>query len=77
MVCGAVLRGIEGSITTEKKCRRHYGYMSARPYDPNVHKYDKSQRYVWYDIFQRRDYLSGFMKWKVAKVCRPQASNFS
>ncbi|KAK0717343.1 hypothetical protein B0T26DRAFT_775631 [Lasiosphaeria miniovina] len=26
VVCGAVLRGVEGSISDEKKCRRHYGY---------------------------------------------------
>ncbi|KAL6811160.1 actin-like ATPase domain-containing protein [Trichoderma sp. SZMC 28013] len=26
VVCGAVLRGLEGSIVRQKKCRRHYGH---------------------------------------------------
>ncbi|EHK16864.1 uncharacterized protein TRIVIDRAFT_195722 [Trichoderma virens Gv29-8] len=31
VVCGAVLRGLEGSIVRQKKCRRHYGHNLVGP----------------------------------------------
>ncbi|KAK1674777.1 hypothetical protein BDP55DRAFT_694516 [Colletotrichum godetiae] len=37
--------GVEGSITTEKRCRRHYGHKVSRPYHSEKHKgYDASKR---------------------------------
>ncbi|KAL6868611.1 actin-like ATPase domain-containing protein [Trichoderma novae-zelandiae] len=30
VVCGAVLRGLEGNIVRQKKCRRHYGHSLSR-----------------------------------------------
>ncbi|KAL7947533.1 actin-like ATPase domain-containing protein [Trichoderma barbatum] len=50
VVCGAVLRGLEGSIVTEKKCRRHYGHSLSKAYNPSLHSnFDHDTRYVWKD----------------------------
>ncbi|KAK1465439.1 hypothetical protein CCUS01_07556 [Colletotrichum cuscutae] len=69
IVCGAVLRGVEGSITTEKRCRRHYGHMLSLEYCPEKHKgYDASKRRVYIDPFDRLTYLTGFMVWVIGKI---------
>ncbi|VUC31051.1 unnamed protein product [Clonostachys rosea] len=68
IVCGAVLRGLEGSIVKEKKCRRHYGYAHSRRYSPSTHAgYDRLKRFTHYNIFDQADYLSGFMSWSMGK----------
>lgn len=69
MVCGAVLRGLEGSIVRQKKCRRHYGHTLSNEYIPSIHTdFDKEKRKVWMDNIKGTEYLSGFMFWKVNKV---------
>ncbi|CAG9983343.1 unnamed protein product [Clonostachys byssicola] len=68
IVRGAVLRGLEGSIVKEKKCRRHYGYSIGQRYYPTLHAgYDKAKRFTYYSKFNRADYLSGFMNWSIGK----------
>ncbi|KAJ4213220.1 hypothetical protein NW759_011064 [Fusarium solani] len=68
VVCGAVLRGIEGAITTERRCRRHYGYECSELYDPLKYpNYDKTKRWEFKDAYSERHLLSGFMTWFVAK----------
>jgi hypothetical protein len=70
VVCGAVLRGIEGAITTERRCRRHYGYECSELYDPLKYpNYDKTKRWEFKDAYSERHLLSGFMTWFVSKVC--------
>lgn len=65
-----MLRGIEGAITIERRCRRHYAYETSDYYDPQKYSnYDKRKRYVFKKDYTDRYYLSGFMKWFVAKVC--------
>ena len=72
MVCGAVLRGLEGSIVREKKCRRHYGHKLSRLYNPFLHgDYDRAKRRVWTDYVYGEEQLSGFMYWKIGKVSPP------
>ncbi|KAM0287963.1 hypothetical protein ACHAQH_000030 [Verticillium albo-atrum] len=67
VVVGAVLRGLEGSITTQRKCRRHYGYQHSRTYDPVAHRgYDKSKRELYVDPFKGQC-LTGFMSWNIGK----------
>lgn len=69
MVCGAVLRGLEGSIVRQKKCRRHYGYVASLEYDPYAHAgFDAQKRYVWTEQITNVEYLTGFMQWEVYKV---------
>ncbi|KAI8712540.1 hypothetical protein NCS52_01352400 [Fusarium sp. LHS14.1] len=68
VVCGAVLRGIEGAVTTERRCRRHYGYSGWKPYDPSKYPYfNKKKRSVVKLCYSGRYRLSGFMVWFVAK----------
>ncbi|WAO95663.1 Hypothetical protein NCS54_01329700 [Fusarium falciforme] len=68
VVCGAVLRGIEGAITTERRCRRHYGFLFSEVYDPQKYpNYDKAKRRVFKTHYSNRYKLSGFVKWFVAK----------
>ncbi|KAM3510631.1 hypothetical protein MY11210_005716 [Beauveria gryllotalpidicola] len=68
IVCGAVLRGLEGSIVREKKCRRHYGTMMSHEYDPAQHcNYDRSKRYLYTDLFDGCKYLTGFIDWQISK----------
>ncbi|KAL7790952.1 actin-like ATPase domain-containing protein [Trichoderma ceciliae] len=68
VVCGAVLRGLEGSIVRQKKCRRHYGHTLSKEYIPSIHTdFDKKKRKVWMDHVQNAKYLSGFMFWEVDK----------
>ncbi|KAL7802898.1 actin-like ATPase domain-containing protein [Trichoderma afarasin] len=68
VVCGAVLRGLEGSIVRQKKCRRHYGYALSHDYIPSSHAgFDAQKRYVWTDQFQNAEKLTGFMHWEVGK----------
>ncbi|KAK8143159.1 hypothetical protein G3M48_007622 [Beauveria asiatica] len=68
IVCGAVLRGLEGSIVREKKCRRHYGTMFAHKYDPVEHgNYDRSKRRVYTDPFYHDERLTGFIDWQISK----------
>ncbi|KAL7934660.1 actin-like ATPase domain-containing protein [Trichoderma chlorosporum] len=48
VVCGAVLRGLEGCIVREKKCRKHYGHALSLVYDPLLHSnYDCNKRKVF------------------------------
>lgn len=64
-----MLRGLEGSIVTQKKCRRHYGFHLGLEYNPDIHMgYDKSTRHVWYCPFTDKQWLSGFIAWKINKV---------
>ncbi|CAH0022627.1 unnamed protein product, partial [Clonostachys rhizophaga] len=68
IVRGSVLRGLEGSIVKEKKCRRHYGYTLSHRYNPSLHAgYNKLKRFTHYDRFSKADYLSGFMNWSIGK----------
>ncbi|OAA45111.1 Hsp70 family protein [Beauveria brongniartii RCEF 3172] len=68
VVCGAVLRGLEGSIVREKKCRRHYGTEFTHIYDPAKHgNYDRSKRYVYTSAFDHCKHLSGFINWQFSK----------
>ncbi|KAM3433684.1 hypothetical protein MY4824_005810 [Beauveria thailandica] len=68
IVCGAVLRGLEGSIVREKKCRRHYGTELVRRFVPTSHgNYDRSKRLVFTDVFDGCEYLSGFIHWQISK----------
>lgn len=70
VVCGAVLRGLEGSIVHKKKCRRHYGHGLSNVYDPILHSgYDTTKRHVWTHFKTGRKRLSGFMRWQIGKVC--------
>lgn len=70
VVCGAVLRGIEGAIITEKRCRRHYGIKRSRVYDSALHKpFDKKKRRVFKHDFEDKWMLTGFMHWMISKVC--------
>lgn len=69
MVCGAVLRGLEGSIVRQKKCRRHYGFVASLEYDPSAHAgFDEQKRFVWTEQVTNVEYLTGFMQWDVGKV---------
>jgi len=66
VVCGAVLRGVEGSITTQKKCRRHYGHTLGKEYDAALHfNFDENKRRLWKDKWINEQYLSGFMFWEI------------
>ncbi|KAJ0131460.1 Secondary metabolism regulator laeA [Fusarium oxysporum f. sp. albedinis] len=68
VVCGAVLRGVEGSMSKQKKCRRHYGHTMSRAYDPAVHfNFDENKRRLWNDPWTKEQNLSGFMNWEIAK----------
>ncbi|RSL72961.1 hypothetical protein CEP53_000914 [Fusarium sp. AF-6] len=68
IVCGAVLRGIEGAVTTERRCRRHYGHRVAKEYDPQKYpNYDKTKRVVLQDRYSKKWMLTGFMDWFVSK----------
>ncbi|KAH0499221.1 hypothetical protein TgHK011_006426 [Trichoderma gracile] len=68
VVCGAVLRGLEGTVVRQKKCRRHYGHELSEVYLPLIHvKYDQQKRYVWTDHFSNTKQLSGFMFWEINK----------
>ncbi|KAF5669335.1 hsp70 [Fusarium circinatum] len=68
VVCGAVLRGVEGSMFRQKKCRRHYGHSISRTYDPAVHfNFDENKRRLWNDPWTKEQNLSGFMDWEIAK----------
>ncbi|KAH7324857.1 hsp70-like protein [Stachybotrys elegans] len=68
VVCGAVLRGIEGAITRKRRCRKHYGFEASYLYKPEVHSgYDKATRRTWYSRFLNDNYLTGFMEWCIAK----------
>ncbi|KAH7195423.1 hypothetical protein DER44DRAFT_704305 [Fusarium oxysporum] len=68
VVCGAVLRGVEGSMSKQKKCRRHYGHTMSRTYDPAVHfNFDENKRRLWNDPWTKEQNLSGFMNWEIAK----------
>ncbi|KAK1240839.1 hypothetical protein MKX07_006272 [Trichoderma sp. CBMAI-0711] len=68
VVCGAVLRGLEGTIVRQKKCRRHYGHTLSRAYDSSTHvNFDQVKRYVWMDHFRNEKNLTGFMFWKINK----------
>lgn len=72
IVCGAVLRGLEGSAVTVKKCRRHYGHVLSHDYDPLKDKhFNKTKRHLWLDHFTGKQKLSGFMHWEMGKVCSP------
>ncbi|CAM1511902.1 Fc.00g094150.m01.CDS01 [Cosmosporella sp. VM-42] len=69
IVCGAVVRGLEGSIVKEKKCRRHYGHVLSEPYDPERHRnFDKKKRFIYKHSWFDREYLTGFMYWEIRKV---------
>ncbi|KAK3677146.1 hypothetical protein LTR78_002684 [Recurvomyces mirabilis] len=61
VVCGAVLRGLEGTeIVLSRKARRHYGVRFDKSYDPDVHpvscrewdpreeRYKAMNRMIWY-----------------------------
>ena len=77
MVCGAVLRGIEGAITTERRCRRHYGYVESRLYSPQKYpSYDKTKRRVIKSHYSGDYALTGFLAWFVAKVSNFVAHDF-
>ncbi|KAJ4317355.1 hypothetical protein N0V84_007412 [Fusarium piperis] len=68
VVCGAVLRGIEGAITTERRCRRHYGYECSEIYDARKYPdYDPNKRPLFKTYYSERWMLGGFMHWLVAK----------
>ncbi|KAL7805233.1 actin-like ATPase domain-containing protein [Trichoderma aethiopicum] len=68
VVCGAVLRGLEGDIVRQKKCRRHYGHSMSLPYSPTIHaQFDTKKRYVWTDHVKGEELLTGFMFWEVSK----------
>ncbi|KAM0670580.1 hypothetical protein MY8738_000775 [Beauveria namnaoensis] len=68
IVCGAVLRGLEGSIVREKKCRRHYGSEFSHVYVPARHEnYDRNKRRVYHRPFANRKYLTGFIGWQINK----------
>ncbi|OAA77585.1 Hsp70 family protein [Akanthomyces lecanii RCEF 1005] len=68
IVSGAVLRGLEGCIVREKKCRRHYGFELCHVYVPAKHSnYDRSKRHVYTDKFDGLDYLTGFVQWQMDK----------
>ncbi|KAH8715147.1 Heat shock protein 12B [Beauveria bassiana] len=68
IVCGAVLRGLEGSIVREKKCRRHYGTELGQRYIPAQHEnYDRSKRRVYIHAFYNHEYLDGFLDWQISK----------
>lgn len=69
VVRGAVLRGLEGCIVRERKCRRHYGCTVSLPYIPQLHgRYRTETRRVWRDPFKKADYLNGFMDWQISKA---------
>ncbi|KAL6822786.1 actin-like ATPase domain-containing protein [Trichoderma sp. SZMC 28015] len=68
VVCGAVLRGLEGSIVREKKCRKHYGHALAKVYNPSLHSnYNAQRRSIYKDVMDRVDRLTGFMFWQIPK----------
>ncbi|KAL7953298.1 hypothetical protein V8C34DRAFT_321277 [Trichoderma compactum] len=68
VVCGAVFRGLEGSIVRQKKCRRHYGHNMSYVYMPSIHAhFDTQKRWVWMDHIRNKEYLTGFMHWDVGK----------
>lgn len=68
-MCGAVLRGLEGSIVPVKKCRRHYGHTLARIYDPEKDwNYDANKRRTWKHRWDGLMRLDGFMFWEINKV---------
>jgi hypothetical protein len=61
---------VEGSISTQKKCRRHYGHTLSMEYDPAKHfNFDENRRHLWTDKWAKEQYLSGFMLWEIGKVC--------
>ncbi|TLD31277.1 hypothetical protein PspLS_02168 [Pyricularia sp. CBS 133598] len=65
---GAVIRGLEGEIVKQRKCRRHYGIEFARPYKHQYDKgYNRSLRRTYMDHFQGKRILTGFLAWKVDK----------
>ncbi|ATY64025.1 Hsp70 family [Cordyceps militaris] len=65
IVCGAVLRGLEGSIVRERKCRRHYGVKIGKRYKNQP--YDKSKRSTYIDRFDGTQHLTGFLDWQISK----------
>ncbi|KAH6970619.1 hypothetical protein BKA56DRAFT_496642 [Ilyonectria sp. MPI-CAGE-AT-0026] len=68
VVQGAVMFGLGASSTVGgRKCRRHFGIGTSKPYDPSVHsRYDATNRRVWRNGWDNdRRYLSGFITWTV------------
>ncbi|TLS30837.1 hypothetical protein PpBr36_03535 [Pyricularia pennisetigena] len=65
---GAVIRGIEGEVVKQRKCRRHYGFAVARPFRKIEHEgYDRSLRSICTNHYSDVAFLSGFLIWKVDK----------
>jgi len=60
---GAIIRGLEGSITLVRMTRYHYGITCNSPFDSAKHTID---RRVWDDV-QERYKAKGCMKWYVTK----------
>ncbi|KAH7012995.1 hsp70-like protein [Ilyonectria destructans] len=68
IACGAVLRGLEGGIISQKKCRRHYGHSLSKTYDSILHNgFDAKVQRLWTDKFTGVLNLSGFMMWEIGK----------
>ncbi|EHA52891.1 hypothetical protein MGG_05163 [Pyricularia oryzae 70-15] len=65
---GAVIRGLEGEIVKQRKCRRHYGVSFSHPYECSHHNgFNTSLRRTYMSLFTGKEYLTGFLTWKVDK----------
>jgi len=68
VVCGAVLRGLEGSLVDKKSCRRYYGHSMCKKYNPLTDwNYNANTRYRWNDPFTGEEMLTGYMFWEISK----------
>jgi len=76
VVRGAVIRGLEGSIVTERRCRYHYGTTCSDHFDSNKHPL---HRRYWHKLLEAY-FASHCMKWYIAKnaqVSEQYAISFS
>ncbi|KAL4942784.1 hypothetical protein BDV06DRAFT_211602 [Aspergillus oleicola] len=63
IVQGAALRGLEGTQSSTKRCRRNYGFAVDTEFRPGMD--DKTDTY--WDIYNNRKMVRGLMKWAIQK----------
>lgn len=61
---GAALRGLEGAIVTNRRCRRHYGTSLAWPFREGLEVHDSR---VYFDPLTEKLWRKGWMSWSIKK----------
>lgn len=61
----SALRGLEGAIVTNRRCRRHYGTSLAWPFREGLEVHDSR---VYFDPLTEKLWRKGWMSWSIKKV---------